>query len=420
MIISPYFPPVNAADMHRVRTSLPYFSEFGWEAEVVTVESSFTDIGKDDLLLASLPEYLKIHTVKALKKKWTSKLGLGSVALRALWFYKRKVDSILKINRFDLIYFSTTQFPVCVLGAWWKKKFNIPYVIDFQDPWHSEYYRDKPWRERPKKYWFSYRLNKYLEPVALKHADGLIAVSEQYIADVKVRYPQIKNIAAATIAFGAFEDDLIVASKNPRNFEPLLEPRYKNVVYIGRGGADLHKAITPLFQAIADNPDLFENIRFYFSGTSYAPPGQGKPTIQPLAHKFGIENRVIEKTDRMPYFGTLAILQQADALFIPGSDDAKYTASKIYPYVLSGKPLLAIFHPKSPAIRVMQELGVDTVFDFDQVNIKQITRFFEKLKHTDPEDRHIPQSALEKHSARTKTKQQCALFNEVLIQRNKC
>jgi hypothetical protein len=144
LLISPYFPPSNAADMQRVRTSLPYFNEFGWDATIVAVDEKYADVVKDDLLVQSLPADIKIHKVNALGKKLTSKFGLGSLALRSLWYYRQTVNEILKKEKFDLVYFSTTQFPVCILGAYWKKRFGVPYVIDMQDPWHSEYYQDKP------------------------------------------------------------------------------------------------------------------------------------------------------------------------------------------------------------------------------------------------------------------------------------
>ena len=90
-IISPYFPPSNGADTHRVRMSLPYFAKFGWEAEVVTVDQQYSDLNKDPLLLKSIPASIKVHTVKALSKKWTSKIGLGSLALRSFLFYQKKL-----------------------------------------------------------------------------------------------------------------------------------------------------------------------------------------------------------------------------------------------------------------------------------------------------------------------------------------
>jgi len=258
--------------MHRVRTSLPYFPANGWDAEVVTVDPGFVDMGLDPLLTLSLPQEIVLHKVKAFKKTITSKIGLGSVALRSLFFYARFVNDLLKTRHFDLIYFSTTQFPVCVLGAYWKRRFNIPYVIDMQDPWYSDYYENKPAAERPPKYWFSSRLNKYLEPLAIKKADGLVSVSENYIAKLKERYPQISLVPSAVITFGAFRPDLPIADAHKELFPDLLQPGFVNIVYIGRGGTDLSPAITAIFeslqQGLAVSPELFGKLKFYFEAVA--------------------------------------------------------------------------------------------------------------------------------------------------------
>ncbi|MBS1530098.1 MAG: glycosyltransferase, partial [Bacteroidetes bacterium] len=245
--------------------SLPYFSQCGWDAEVVTIDPKYSEMPKDDLLLQSIPPGIKIHYVDAMNKGWTSKFGLGSIALRSLRFYRKKVNELLKKEHFDLIYFSTTQFPVCILGAYWKKRFGVPYVIDMQDPWHSDYYQNKPKDQRPKKYWFSYRLNKRLEPKAMRTVDGLISVSESYITTLKERYPEISHIPAETITFGAFEPDMEIAEKHKDSFPQLFDPPFVNIVYIGRGGTDMRSAITPLFMALRDgldtHPGLFDKIR---------------------------------------------------------------------------------------------------------------------------------------------------------------
>ena len=72
LIISPYFPPSNAADMQRVRTSLPYFKQFGWDPEVVTVDERYSEMVKDGLLTQSLPQDIKIHRVNVLSKRITA------------------------------------------------------------------------------------------------------------------------------------------------------------------------------------------------------------------------------------------------------------------------------------------------------------------------------------------------------------
>jgi hypothetical protein len=422
LIISPYFPPTNGADMQRVRMSLPYFNELGWDAEVVTINAKYADLPKDDLLLQSIPPHIKVHRVKAYSKAITKVFGLGSIAIRALWFYKQKVNSLLKAGKYDLIYFSTTQFPVCILGAYWKKKFGVPYVIDMQDPWHSDYYRDKPKDQQPAKYWLSYRLNRYLEPKAMIDVDGLISVSQGYIDTLKARHSNIKDIPAATIPFGFFEQDMAIALANKNNFKILLAPDTKNIVYIGRGGADMHKAITPLFKALkaglAHNENAYKNLRLYFIGTSYAPVGHGKPTIAPLAQQYGVGEYVIEITDRISFYHTLVTLQQADALFIPGSDDPKYTASKIYPYLFTRKLVLAIFNKLSPAVGVMAEYGVSHIYNYDDVTDNDINAFLVNILDGDLAPTQYSQAAIDKYSARQMALNQCLLFNEVLGGKN--
>ena len=409
--------------MQRVRMSMPYFNQYGWDAEVVSVEPEYLDFPKDELLTESLPADTKIHYVKAFHKRWTSKIGLGSIALRALLFYLLKVNQLLKKQKFDLIYFSTTQFPICILGAYWKKRFNIPYVIDMQDPWHSDYYQDKPKAQRPPKYWFSYRINKYLEPLAMSQADGLISVSADYINILKLRYSRIRHIPYAIITFGAFQKDFDTAKKNQHLFKPLLSSDFINIVYIGRGGYDMHKAIIPLIKGLKSglktNPLKFSRVRLHFIGTSYAAEGQGKQTILPLAKQYGVEDYVVEITDRISYFYTLITLQSADALFIPGSDDPKYTASKIYPYLFTHKITLAIFNSHSPAMDVLKEYGVKHSYHYDDPALDHKVNLF----LNDVSGKEIPEvsynaSAVDKYSAKSMTLHQCALFNEVLAGRS--
>src|SRR2546428_7188667 len=91
----------------------------------------------------------------------------------------------------------------------------------------------------------------------------------------------------------------------------------------------------------------FQNFKIPFIGTDYARAGRGRKTIEPLAANYGVADLVEETTDRVPFLTALQCLLDAEALVVPGSDDPGYTASKIYPYILARKPLLAIFHEQS-------------------------------------------------------------------------
>jgi hypothetical protein len=419
LIISPYFPPDNAADMHRVRMSLPYFSENGWDAEVVAVHPAYTDAVKDPLLLQSLPAGLRVHHIKAWNKKTTSKFGLGSIALRSLWFYFKHVNRLLEDKSFNLIYFSTTQFPVLTLGAYWKWKYNIKIIIDIQDPWHTPYYKDKPATERPKNYWFSYPLNLVMEPLALRAADALISVSEGYIETLKDRYTEIKKCPKQVIPFGMHLLDLEIAIKNRKAAPSILpENGKKHIVYIGRGGHDLKPALELLFKAIIyglnKNPDLFNALQIHLTGTSYAATGTGVPLFSRLIEEYGLQHMVYEKTDRIPFYSAVNTFKAADLLFIPGPDQAAYTASKIFPYIMAQKPMLAILHADSPAMEILKYSSHALIIKHNQENFNSNPAIFNYLEQVLNKPTSLPSTdftVFSHNSAKYHTKLQTQIFD---------
>jgi len=405
--------------MHRVRQSVWYFNDFGWKPTIVCVDEKYVEGGMDNMLLNSLPNELDIVKVNAFSTKWTRKIGLGALALRSLFFYFIKVNAILKRNSFQLIYFSTTQFPVLILGRYWKWRFKIPYLIDMQDPWHSTYYQDKPKSERPAKYWFSYHLNKWLEPIAMKECDGLISVSSAYITELHKRYPSLINKPSAVLTFGAFDVDLNIAKRISSSIYLHKKP-IKNIIYVGRGGFDMHPALSLIFSAfkigLIQQQELYNQFRFVFVGTSYAPMGKGKKTVESVAEKEGILDFVTEHTDRIPYFEGLSLLLNADLLFIPGSDDPAYTASKLYPYVLAKKPLMGIFHQASSAINVLEDTKAGRVCTLDQDRqfVYETLNFMLKSIVVNSYVNNTLWDVFDKYSAKEMTKKQVELFNKVV------
>jgi hypothetical protein len=414
LIVSPHFPPVNAADMHRIRQSLPYFEQFGWKPTVLCVDPNYVEMAKDDMLLESLPKGVEAHMVKAFSTTYTRKLGLGNLGLRAFLQLLKVGNSLLKADPYDLVYFSTTMFASMPLGRLWKKKFKVPFVIDMQDPWRNDYYLTVSKEEQPPKFWFAYNLDKYLERFTIPKVDGLIAVSSGYIDMLKSRYPKIKNIPSKTLTFGAAVKDFEFINSKAISSSVVLDQHKTNFIYIGRGGHDMAKSLRVIFEAFKNGLDKNDNFK-RFIGTSYAPDGQGQQTIKPIAEQFGIGNYVEEITDRKPYFEVLTLLKAADVILIPGSEDANYTASKLYPNILAKKPLLCIFHSNSSVVSIVKDLNAGEVVLFDQkLAVEQCLENMEKIVAQLP---NIPDTNWEKFqpfTAEAMTKVQCDFFNQVL------
>ena len=71
-----------------------------------------------------------------------------------------------------------------------------------------------------------------------------------------------------------------------------------------------------------------------------------------------------ERPDRVPYFTALRLLRDADLLMVPGSDSPAYTASKLYPYILAARPILAAFNERSSVVDVLRVTKAGTAVTF--------------------------------------------------------
>jgi hypothetical protein len=429
LIVSPNFPPVNAPDMHRVRMSLPYFPDFGWESIVLAVDPECTERVTDPALLQTIPADVPIHRTGAFSVRWTRKLGIGDLGLRALPSLHREGVRLIKEHKPDLIYFSTTIFPVFVLGRLWKQRFGVPFVVDMQDPWFDDCHDRRPRHERPPKYWLANRMHGMLEPFTMKAVDGVIAVSASYHETLRQRYPWIRANLCRTIPFSASEKDFELVTE--LNFkQTLFDPKddKRHWVYVGRGGMDMQLAAGAFFIALArfleGRPEKRARLRLHFAGTDYAPKELARKTIEPLATSYGVGDLVSEQTDRIPYLEVLRCLSDADALIIPGSDDPTYTASKIYPYILAKRPIVAVFHEESSVVDVLKKTKAGTVVTFTQRDnreslaskILQSGWLESNLDQGKPAFPTTDWSAFAPYSAREMTRRQCELFDQVLAQ----
>lgn len=417
LIVAPHFPPVGSADGHRARMSVRYFEECGWEPFVLTVDAAAQEEAQEPDLLSTLPSRLDVTSVPAIPLGWTRPFGVGNVALRALPSLYRAGRDLIHRHHIDLVYFSTTMFAALPLGRVWKRSLGVPYVIDVQDPWVSEY----PRADENTKARLARKLHGWLEPFTMRHVDGLVAVSDAYIATLRRRYPSIREDACATIPFGASEEDVTAAKAidwSNRYFT--REDGHVHGVSVGRGGRDMETAARILFRAmrcIAEDGERPTSLTFV--GTDYAPAGTGQQTIAPVADAEGIADRVREVTDRAPYLDGLRVLAEADFLIVLGSDDPQYSPSKIYPYLLVGRPIVSVLHECSPVVDLMRRAGCGPVITFrSQADIGAASL---ELAHGWPAFREqcarpyvAPRWLTQTFSAREFTREQAELFARVL------
>lgn len=369
LAVCPRFPPTNAADSHRLRLLLPHFAAEGCEVEVLCVDARDVHDPVDAWLAEKLPPSVAIHRIRAGPRLGWGWNGLAQRSFHALY---RKGNHLMRHGQFDLVFFSTTEFLVHVLGPLWRAKWGIPFCMDYQDPWTNDYYARHPHVVPPGgrlKYAIISKVHAAAERAVVSRCGGFLSVSAAYRTMLERRFGRL--LADKPWLIAGFPGEPAESADSQFTALPAQARESRSTWrYVGRGGADLSIAIAGFFQAWRNATDrglLREHeVRFEAIGTSYAAPGHGEMTIEPLAGRFGLGPVVSERPDRIGYRDTLRALASSDALVVFGSDDPAYTASKIYPYLLAGKPVLAIFHERSPVVQLIRAAGGAVCVTFDE------------------------------------------------------
>jgi hypothetical protein len=137
----------------------------------------------------------------------------------------------------------------------------------------------------------------------------------------------------------------------------------------------METAARAFFKAWRDGLDrgdiAADALRLEAIGTAYFADREPEPTILPHAASYGLQDLVSEDPRRLGYRDMLLNLLRADGLVVFGSDDPTYTASKLYPYLLAQRPLLALFHRSSSVVTVMRDVGGGRCVTFDEQGFSQ-------------------------------------------------
>ncbi len=339
LIVAPHFAPISAPDGQRARTLLAHLPEFGWQPHVLTVDPSAAEAPLEPDLLSTYPSDVPVTRVSAIPTQLSRPFGLGNIAWRAWNSLRRTGDRLLREQRFDLVYFSTTQFACLPLGRLWRRRHRVPFVVDLQDPWRNDFVL--PTGTRPPGGWkfrFASAQARWLEPWTLRRCAGVVAVSPAYLEQLRSRYPWWNHTRGITIPMGWSERDFAAAQKQPSAIHAQL-----NVIrYIGRLGPDLLPALEVFIAGFAQaQRPTPAPLHCEFRGGSYDPRAAAGPA-RALAERHGVSSLVSEDPTRIPYLAALATLCSADANLIFGSDDPGYAPSKIWLTLAARRPWLAL------------------------------------------------------------------------------
>jgi hypothetical protein len=358
VIVSPYFPPSTLAGVHRARLLARHLPAHGWEPVVVCVHERHHEEPLDPGLARLVPSQVRVVKTKAVPSWLARRVGVGDLSLRGWWPLRWAVHRLLGQEGADVVLITMGPFYTSLFARGIRSRFRVPVVLDYQDPWVSRWGATLP---RWSKGGWSHRLATWLEPRALRQADWITAVSAGTYAEILSRHRWIQPARCTEIPIGGDPCDFKLVGDS--SFEPTClaeQPGCLCLRHVGtllpRAGATLRALLEGVALLRQQAPDLVNRLRLDFVGTSNQPAG-GPLRVEPLARELGLAELVREVPARVPYLEALALLTRAHAVLALGSDEPHYTASKLYPMLLSGRPGLALFHHASSVCTVVRAVG---------------------------------------------------------------
>jgi glycosyltransferase involved in cell wall biosynthesis len=369
VFLAPDFAPSSLPPALRVRFFANHLHAFGWEPIVITVDPSYYEYDVDIRNNHLVSETVEVIRTKAISQKLTRRLGFGDIGIRSMWHQWQALRKLHRAKPIDVLIIPVPPFVNMALGRLAKERLGIPYVIDYIDPWRTDYFKKMAPTQRPKKWWIADGIAGIVEPFSVRKAAGIMGVSQGTIDMVLSQYGSIKDMPTLTIPYGAEPDDFRYVQHHPianRVFNS--SDGYFHISSVGHFNYMLRDTAAALFNAIAtglaQEPALFNKLRLHFIGTTYAHDGDDHYQVLALAEEMGVGHIVTEHPKRVPYLESLQIMLDSDALLVLGGNKPHYTASKIFPYLLARKPIMAVMHHDSSVLEVLRRTNSGTVVAF--------------------------------------------------------
>jgi hypothetical protein len=356
-IVAGHFPPSNLTAVHRARLWAQHLPEFGWEPVIVTTHWKYYEEILEPELCQLLDPHLEIIHTKALPTK-PFRL-VGDIGIRSFYWQLTALKTLAARGEIQFVHVTIPSNYSALLGGLLYRKYRIPFGIDYIDPWVVE--PDRKTGSYLSKQWLSGKLATWLEPVAVRNASLITGVAPLYYEGVLERNPHLRHqCVTAAMPYGASDKDYDLVAKLSR--QPFLFRRGDGLFHMIYAGAMLPNAYAVLerfFQALAmlrdRGAEVMDRLRIHFVGTGRTPTDPKGHNVQPIARRFGLEHWISEYPHRMGYLDVLNHLMHASAVLIIGSTEPHYTPSKIFQAVQAKRPILAVLHENSTAVRVLRE-----------------------------------------------------------------
>ena len=396
LIITYYWPPSGGGGVMRWLKMSKYLPEFGWKPIIYTPSNPDSSVMDNSLVAEIHPEIEEIKTpiwepydfyrkITGTKKNTKFKAGYISEASAGSWKNKlsvfirgnflipdprkfwirpsiRFLSKYLKKNPVDLIISTGPPHSMHLIALGLKRKFNIPWVADFRDPWTQiDFYsklRLTKWADNK---------HRNLEKKVLSDADYVVTVSPNCAADLE----KITDKKVELIYNGYDPEDF--------NFDNASLDSSFTITHFGSFNKDRNPNYfwEALGELSKSNSQFNKLLRIQLIGQTDI------SVINSIKENDLGKNLIL--VDHLPHKEGLIRISQSQILLLPINDAPNVKGiltGKMFEYLAIQRPILAIGPTDADFAKIIKETQSGVAINFDDINkMKEIlSDYFDKYK----------------------------------------
>jgi len=395
------FPPLTAGGVHRALAFAEHLPACDIALDVVTVRPedyrAWSPAPVDEALARRIPSTVRVHRLASGFPSWYWRALESKLAFRAMqyayWgdplahFWRgplvEAMDRLVAERRPDVMLATMPPFGVGVLAAGLSRRYRLPWVGDWRDPWTL-------WRMTPFPTYAHYRYVRHVERAALGSANVSVATSHVTREDWLAMFPSLDPSRLVTI-YNGYDPGVL-----DRVGRPTPDDQARRIVYVGTfyyDPAARANMLTPAWRRapqrwlfytprredwlyrspwfflkglrrFADRrPDLAERLQIDFAGAipSWLPAMLSETGTEGLVHLHGPVTH--EQAIRLQKSADAVLLTSAKVL---GGRDYS-VAGKLFEYIGLRRPILGVLTDGAMRDMVAQT-GLGVLADPDDVD----------------------------------------------------
>ncbi|MFT5778221.1 MAG: glycosyltransferase involved in cell wall biosynthesis [Crocinitomicaceae bacterium] len=424
LIITYYWPPSGGAGVQRWLKLSKYLCEMGVEVHVLSVDEKYASyVQLDPSLTKDIHPDVHIHKTKSIepinlytrlssknkeqsvgfsndgKKKIKTKVlnGIRSNFFipdpRKGWkrFAVKKALELIRDEKINTVITTSPPHSVQLIGLKLKKKIKFNWIVDLRDPWTDIYYYDQIGHTS-----LSKKIDRKIEQKVIHKSDHITTVSDGLKTIFLTKSSENLDSKISIIPNG-FDPADFLNEENDQKSEDFT------ICYTGAISQFYNPAIffDALHELRLNNPETI--IKFQLVGTISKQIVERIEKLEiPYEHIKTVPHEEIHRYQR-----------QADLLLLVIPDvklDKGIVTGKIFEYLASKKPVIAIGPTRGDAALILEECNAGKTFDRKDVTpiYAYLQEALKNYQNNVPNE--INEDALQKYSR----KYQAAQFEQML------